>query len=411
MTRYPAVPGAALVAVASACGAPATPAPEPVVTDQAVLATSVEATTLAAAVVTPGSAWELPGTEGLTLLSAMTLLESARPQLDSLGARTDVRCNPAAFTFTLVAPGDPDRALDVFLDALFRPTPDGEALARARSRLRTSLELDQASPAWQARLATHRALHSDTLGAAWPDAPCGIPETLDRFDLPAVRAATHRFAPRLARVAVIAPRGVVAPAHLLRWFPGTSPPPLPAPRVTRPVEQHVARNTVTAWVAVAFPFDEDADVEAVRLLGAILVEATGPIVSRPETFVADHEVVRHGAGGTLVIRAVTTPTAAGTQADRIVAQARRIERLGVPAPLFQRVARRHRGLQLLEHKAPESRAAAMALELALGRVPTAWPELDVPVDRVRDTAARLGEPGRAVVGPATGGDTSSPTPE
>lgn len=360
-----------------------------------------ESTALAAAVVVPGSAWELPGIRGLTMLSAMTLLEQMEPPLAALGARARVECGLATFTFSLVAPRDEwARALDIFLDGLFRPAPEPDGLERARIRLRESLVLDQASPAWQARLAVRRALHGDTLSSGWLGPPCGVPETLALFDRADVRAGAYRFAPRLAHVGIITPTDP-APvrARLMERMPAGPASAIPAPRSVVPGRYFVERNTVTAWLAMAFPFGAGADVEAIRLLGAMLEDAVEPGVDRPESFTAGHGIQRHGAGGELIVRAVTTPEAAGDYGDRIEALATRIARVGVPRSLYDRVVRQHRGERLLELAAPEARAAFMALELALGGAPGMWPELDITPQRLQDAAGTLGPPARSVVGP------------
>lgn len=389
----------ALPLALAACGGPQAPAPAPL--PRVAVVEDGEATALAAAVVVPGSTWELPGTEGLTLLSAMTALEAVRPTLDSLSARARVDCGPATFTFTLVAARDGWRdALRVFLDGLFRPRPTGEDLARARSRLRASLLLDQASPAWQARLAVRRALHDDSLASGWLGPACGVPETLPFFDLADVRAGALRFAPRLAYLAAVAPtEGPAVKLLLSSRIPPEARPVIPAPRTTMAGRRYVERNTVTAWLAVAFPFGPDADLEAIRLLGAVAEDAIAPGVDRPESFSATHELLRHGGGGALVVRAVTAPAAAAEYAARIEAVVAGAARDGVPAAVLDRVGRRHRGLRLLAMAPPEARAAAMALDLALGRPPTPWPDLDVSPARLQATAGGLGPPARSVVGP------------
>ncbi|MFO7894853.1 MAG: hypothetical protein R6U63_14055 [Longimicrobiales bacterium] len=395
-----------IVAVAPAlllvgCGGAADPRdPGPAPLPRVAVVEEPQATAVAVAVVVPGSTWELPGTEGLTILSAMTALEAIRPALDSLAARARVDCTPAAFTFTLAAARDGwQAAVDVFLDGLFRPAPGPEALERARSRLMESLTLDQASPAWQARLAVRHALHGDTLTSGWLGPACGVPETLSLFDLADVRAGLHRFAPRLAHAAALAPEGAAVGSLLRQRIQADRTPVIPAPRTVAAGRRYVERNTVTAWLAVAFPFGLDADVEAIRLLGAVAEDAIAPGVDHPESFTADHEIVHHGRGGALVVRAVTTPAAAADYADRIEAVMARAVRNGVPESVHQRVGRRHRGLRLQALATPESRVAAMALDLALGRPPTAWPDLSIPAERLRAAAAALGPPARSVVGP------------
>jgi hypothetical protein len=359
-----------------------------------------ESTVLAAAVVVPGSAWELPGTEGLTLMSAATVLEQARPALDRLGARARVDCGPAAFTFKLVAPGEVgDAALEAFLDGLFRPAPSEGALVRARTRITAALELDRSSPAWQARLATQQAVFGDTLESGWLGPACGLPETLARFDLRDIEAGARRFAPRMAYLAVLAPEPRDLERRLTTLIPRGRPAIIPAPRSVRSGLVRVPRNTVTTWTSLAFPFGPGTDVEAVRLLGAILADAIGPGVERPDIFTTDWDVREHGAGGVLVVTAVTAPAAADSAAGRVESLAAEIAWVGVQVPVYDRVARRFRGRRLLERAMPEDRAAAMALDLALGRDPSPWPDLPVSPERLQVAARSLGPPARARVGP------------
>ena len=389
---------------------PLPPAPSSAPSPRVAVVEDPEATALAASVVVPGSAWELPGTEGLTILSAMTVLEEVRPALDSLGARAGVTCGPASFTFTLLAPGDAGApALETFLDGLFRPAPTRAALRRARVRLAQSLALDQASPAWQARLAVRYALYADSLSSGWLGPACGVPETLSFFDLADVRAAARRFAPHLAHVAAIVPTGGEAvQAMLADRIPAGPRPRLPAPRAVSGGQRFVERNTVTAWVAVAYPFGPGMDLEAARLLGTVVTEALGPGADRPESFTAGYELELHGAGGALVIRAITTPAAVQAYGERIETLVARAARGDVAASLYERVARRHRGVRLQQHAAPEARSAAMALALALDRTPRPWPDPEVGPDRLRAAAATLGAPARAVVGPRSARGAAEP---
>lgn len=391
---------------ASACGVGpgASPGPPgPFSAPRVVAVHEPHSSAVAAAFVFPGSAWELPGLEGLTLLTAETLLESARGSLDRLGARAGVECDRAAFTFTLVAPVQEwPRAVDALLDALFRPEPHAGALEAARGRLRTALALDRANPAWQARLAIRQALHGDTLAdSPWSGPGCGVAELLPLFDLNDVRVGANRFAPWLARAAVVGPVDPEAARDsLVRRIPAPDPPPpLPAPRGVAAGLRYVERNTVTAWLGVAFPFAPDADEEALGYLGVLLEDAFGPDVSRPEVYAISHELERHGQGGALMVHLVTEPGAAVAYADAIERRVADVAEEGVPAPVWDQVATRHRGRRLLERETPESRAAAIALDLALGRAPgDGWPSA-VMADAVRAAAGALGAPARSFVGP------------
>jgi predicted Zn-dependent peptidase len=397
---------------ASGCagGGAAGPGPEPAADagllrdDRVAVLHDARASALAAALVFPGSGWELPGTEGLTLLTAETLVQSARSALEALDAHATVHCDRAAFTIALVAPPDRgDPALDVLLDALFHPAPTRMDLDTARARLRATLALDHANPAWQARLAARQALYTDTLAASpWSGPGCGVPEILDRFDLDQLRAGAYRFAPRMAHVAVIGPdepRGVHRRVRDRLSPPDDPPPPLPAPREVRAGHRYVERNTVTAWTALAFPFDTAADIDAILGLAALIEDGFGPGVNRPDMFAIDHELERNGGGGALIVYLVTSPEAAAAYADDVAARVAALGGGAVPAT-WERLANRHHGVRLLERERPETRAAAMAMELALGRAPgTGWPDPAVTAGRVGAAAAALGRPARAVVGP------------
>lgn len=408
----PAVVGAILVAGCGAAGPPAAPgpapgpAPAPASPPRVVAVEDSVATAVAIALVFPGSAWELAGMEGLTLLAAETLLEQARTPLAARGARAGVACGGAIFEVTLVAPPESwEAAVDILLGALFRPDPDRAALEAARLRLSRALALDHASPAWQARLAARQALHGGPVpGSAWEAPPCGVPEALDRFDLEHVRAAAYRFAPRMVVAAVIGPiPPPTAIAGVRSWLPAEPPPLLPAPAHTGPGRRYVERNTVTAWTAHAFPFGPDVDEEAVGFLGALLEDAFSPGVARPGVLATTYEVERHGRGGALIVHMVTAPAEAPAYAAAVVDRVDEIARDGVPRAVWDRVARRHRGVRLRERETPEARAVALARALALGTAPgpgDGWPDARAATrERVRLAAAYLGLPARAVVGP------------
>jgi len=405
-----------LMGVVACGGAPSVPGPVPTAPPRVAVVGDPGSTAVTAALVFPGSGWELPGTEGLTLLAAETLLEEVRGRLEALGARAGVRCDRAMFTFTMVAPPPVwSEALDILLDGLFRPEPGPASLAAARDRVRSALALDHASPAWQARLAARQALYGDTMSAsAWESPPCGVPESLDLHDLARVRAGALRFAPRMARgVALVGAVDTAAARRALQArLPAGAPPPLPAPAAMGPGRRYVERNTITAWVAHAFPFQGPVDEEALRLLGSLLAEELGPGVSRPGVFATSWELERHGAGGALIVHMVTAPGEAAGHAGELLDRMREVARDGVRGRVLERVELRHRGHRLQQLEAPESRAAALAQSLALGVAPgtwTGWPESrPVTAERVHRTAAALGPPARSVVGPRSARDAVAP---
>ena len=362
-----------------------------------------------------GSAWETAATAGLTLLTARTLLEQARPALDALGARADVECGRALFTLRLLAPSTEwHTAADVLLDVIARSDPGEPALARARLALRRTLTLDAANPSWQARLAARQALYGPA--EPWGAPPCGVPETLDLFDLADIRDTGRRMAAGPITAALVGEldpadattrlRGLLSrlgsrPGGAGAAGEGAYPAP---PTVSAAADSvwYAERNTITAWSSVAFPFDAGVDPEAVHLLGATLVDAVSPGPSRPAVFDASYEVDRHGGGGALIVHFVSTPEAASAIGDTIEGRAARIAREGLHPAVYARVLRRHLGLRLLALAEPESRAAVAARRLALGDAALDWPEPEsTGPSGVTAAAVALGRPVRAVVGPRT----------
>lgn len=399
------MPRSGLPACALLLWACASPAPPEEVTPlpadagpRVVVAPEPAAPAVGLAAVLPGSGWEPADSGGVTLLAAAALLEQARPELALLGAEAHVRCGRWAFVVTVLAPAETWAvAAGAVAGALSRP-PTPEAVGRAREALQASLLLDRANPAWQARLAAARALYGGEGGSPWARPGCGVVEALPLFGDSAVAAAARRLAP----VASVAAIGAVAAADtaLLRGLfgaPGAGRFPVPS---ADPRRIYVERNTVTAWVSVAWPFGPDADPEAVRLLGAILEDAVAPGVSRPEVLHVDSEVELHGRGGALVVTAVVAPARAAEVAEALEARGRDLASGDIPASVLERIARRFRGVRLRELAAPEARAERLAIAAARGDAPGAWPPAaSLGPEAARDVVARLGAPARAVVGP------------
>lgn len=368
-----------------------------------------DATAVGLAVVVPGSGWEDAGSSGVTLLAAEALLAQAAPALSELGAEARVKCGRWAFTFELVAPGETWRDAAVVLR---RTLTEGElsprAVERARESLLTALRLDEANPAWQARLAARRALYaSDRAESAWARPGCGVAETVAVFDVARVRMVAARFASAGGAAIVGAADALEgeSPAAVLSPLVGDAIFPHPgAPAAGR---VYVERNTVTAWLSVAWPFGPGVDPDAMHLVGALLEGEAGPSVSRPEVLHAGSEVELHGAGGALVVTVVAAPAAAAGMARRLEAAARALAETGGHPAVIDAAARRERGRVLRWLGPPEARAARAATALARGahRDGGAWPShASFTREAVRRAAGALGAPARAIVGPreATG---------
>lgn len=400
--------GALVALVAAACGGPSPPA-GPVISEAGprsvlVMAREPVGTSAAVALVVPGSGWEDDGTRGAMHLAARAVVEDATGALAPLGARAAVACGRWAFVVTLVAPRETWReAAGVLVSALEGAAPSAAAVERARRVLAESLARDRANPAWQGRLAAGRALYGgEAGGGAWARPACGVAEALGLFDAAEVRRAAERLRP-VRSMAVVGPSDsadVAAAEALARRVPGAGAGQLPVPGPPSPGRVYVERNTVTAWVSVAWPFGPGADPEAVGLVGALLEEAVGPAVSRPEVLHASSEVEVHGAGGALVVTAVVAPEWAAGVAAALEAEATRLAGGREHPGVVEAVARRWRGARLVELEAPEARAARMAVEVARGRIGEPWPRKEsFTAGAVEEAAGALGEPARAVVGP------------
>lgn len=355
------------------------------------------------ALVVPGSGWEDARMSGVSMLAALAVLEEIGAELESLGARAEVTCGRWAFVFRLAAPGETwRRAAEVLAKGLGGRAPSVAALERARASLAAALTLDRGNPAWQARLAVGRALYAPAGGeSAWSRPGCGVTEALPLYGA----GTAGEAAARLGVVGSVAAVGAVEAgdsAFLAELFGGrpAGAASFPMPMRASAGRVYVERNTVTAWVSVAWPFGPDADPEAMRLLGVVLEDAFGPAVSRPEVLHAGSEVELHGRGGALVVTVVAIPEAAAAVAAALESGVRTTAAGEVSPAVVERVAARHRGQRLRALLWPEERAARVALEGARGGRAGAWVEPgSLTVDAVRDAAARLGAPARAVVGP------------
>lgn len=402
------------------CGGPPV-GPGPAVERPAVaIVPEADATTVAVSLVVAGSGWEDDGTSGLTLLAGRSLLEEASPDLAPLGARAAVECGKWAFVFTLVSPPETWRqAAAVLTEVLAGADPSGGAVERARSSLAASLRLDRASPAWQSRLAAGRALYAPEGGeTAWARPACGVLETLPLFDLPAVRRAASRFRPVRAAAILGAVEAAVADSAAEWLFRDAAPvarvgagAPAPLPSAGRPMpgRVYVERNTITAWVSLAWPFGSDTDQEAARVVGALLEDAVNPGVTRPDVLHVSKEVRPHGSGGALVVTAVVVPERAAPVALALESAAAAIAEGRIHPAVLERVVRRHRGDRLRGLAAPESRAARVALALASGRAVSPWPgESSFTAGSIEAAARALGAPARAVVGPRAARDAVVP---
>lgn len=344
---------------------------------------------------------EATGEVGVAELAARAVVEGATPELVALGGRTTISCGRNATTMTLVAPVSTwEAATTRLLDAVFEPAIDSAALATARAALVRSTRLDNGNPTWQVRVVTRQALFGVTHPWARPE--CGLPESMELVAADTVRARARAwFRPDRAWLAVHGPVDADAVRTLLAGRLGGAPAAEGAPLATMAMARAAERNTITAWVGLAFPFTGTGDAEALGLLGLHLRDVVGPAPDRPGVLGVATEVERFPGGGALYVYFLTAP-------DRALAVARQVREAvaaaaagGVPVTLFEALLRRYRGERLRELAAPESRARRSVALIAGQRPPS---DVAANIDRMdrarlRNAAAFLGPPAMGAVGP------------
>jgi len=365
-----------------------------------------------AIVLDSGSPRELDSEAGLTPLAAMAAIEQARPQLEAIGGRARVECRAAATVITIHLPAATWRLGALLIqDAIFDQRISGEAIERARAELLHTLEAQDPFTAGL-REALAEALFGDD--PRWVRPPCGRPEAiraLSEADIHRVRESWFR-ADR-ATAAIAGPVSAAdARAILSRFAVGADLPPLvPTPATPdRAGRVHVASSTVTTWLGLAYPFDRDADLEALRLLAFYVRETLAPTAARPDVYDVSTTIERHGDGGWLTISLVTAPATAPDREDEARALVRETATRMLADARFDALIRRYRGVRLLELASPESRALEAALDLLFERrARTTAPLIDdLTPGRLQRAAAGLGAPAAAVLGPLGSGWAGKP---
>jgi predicted Zn-dependent peptidase len=206
--------------------------------------------------------------------------------------------------------------------------------------------------------------------------------------------------------AVVAVVGPVDPARARTHLRPLIQSPRPLDRLYRepePLDSPARRDyaSITTWVVAVYPFDHQADLEAVRLLGAMAADALafGPL--RRSVYNVRTEVIPRIGGGELRLQIVVPPG----EADRWVTELRdAVERFaGAPMTVaeFEPHLRRHRGGRLLEIAFPEVRAAEAARRLLIsGDVARAErDQAPLTPERLREAARSLGSPIVVHLGP------------
>ena len=349
-----------------------------------------------------GSADEDSANAGITYLTARSVTAPILPVLDSLTAQLTVQQHKDAVSFTVIAaPDNWEEATRTLLVALFRDPVDSVATVRQRTATVAELEAREASPAD----ALARQVDAAVFGEdhPWGRPAVGTARSVGRIRVNQVDAFLRSgFTADRAVVAIVGPvdRGA---ADALRAFMDPGPvrrtevdAPTPA---DEPVRQQY--NSITAWVAAVYPFGEDADEEALRMLASLAVDRVsfGPL--RPQVYDSRAEVTRHAGGGELRLELVVPPREAEEWADRLSAAVAEFAREALGEAQFADRLRRFRGERMLELESPEARARVLARQaLVTGRAPGRLADVDgLTAARLHQAARSLPDPVIVFLGP------------
>lgn len=348
-----------------------------------------------------GPADEAEGKEGITYLTARAVTAPILPVLDSLAAQLEVEQHKDAVSFTVTAaPDNWQEAMRTLLVALFRDPVDSVATVRQRTATVAELTAREASPAD----ALARQVDAAVFGEdhPWGRPAVGTARTVGRIAVREVDTFLRTgFTADRALVAIVGPVDRNAGRALEAFMdPGplrTTEIDAPA-RADEPVRQQY--NAITAWVAAVYPFAEDADEEAVRMLARLALERVsfGPL--RPQVYDARADVVRHASGGELRLQLVVPPREAEEWAERLTDAVGEFSRAPLEAPVFTERLRRFRGERLLELETPEARARALARTALVGGATSRLVDLDgLTPERLHAAARALDAPVIVYLGP------------
>lgn len=354
--------------------------------------------------VAAGPAQEEPAAAGLAFLSARTVVEPIRPQLEALGAHLLMEGHKDAISFSLIAPPDTWReASQVLLVALYRDPPSERVVERERAAMAAELRARQSSPADALAREVDRSIYGG--GHPWGRPSVGTPETVLRLGVEEVDEFLRRHVTAARSViAVVGPVQVhEVAAHLRPFFPdggieraGTPQPPLRREQVRE------AYNSITTWVSAVYPLPAEVDDEAVRFLAEAAAGALAFSPARRSIYDVRAEVHRRVGGGELRIQVVVPPQEAERWAERMGETVRRYARdAAVDEREFEGQLRHYRGRRFLGLSTPEARARELAREfLVSGRLPgIIAPVHALSLETVQATARALGEPAIVMLGP------------
>ncbi|MEJ2186994.1 MAG: hypothetical protein P8Z36_13835 [Gemmatimonadota bacterium] len=286
--------------------------------------------------------------------------------------------------------------------AVFAAAPDHEAIASARRRLARSTGLENGNPTWQVRLVTRQALYGVADPLTRPR--CGVAETIEQIPDSVIAARAHAaFRADRAVAAVNGPIDVQQAEQVFAaWFSRSRAPVHVDTRTPGDSVRVAERNTVTAWLGLAFPVNGTVDPEALRMLAFLLQDAARPGPDRPALLGSSVEIEQQDGHAALFVYLVTEPEEAGTWLERVPTLVDSYAHTGMPEDMFRQHLRRFRGIRLRQLATPDARARRNADALFFG-TSLAHPERAIDSltpARLRRAAAALGPPARGVVGPA-----------
>ncbi|HEX2208829.1 MAG TPA: hypothetical protein VHG93_14210 [Longimicrobium sp.] len=349
-----------------------------------------------------GPADEAEGKQGITHLTARSVTAPILPVLDSLTAQLTVVQHKDAVSFTVIAaPDNWEEATRTLLVALFRDPVDSLATVRQRTATAAELEAREASPAD----ALARQVDAAVFGEdhPWGRPAVGTAATVRRIRVSDVDAFLRSgFTADRAVVAIVGPVDREA-AQALRAFMDPGPVRRTEVGAPAPAEGVVRRqyNSITAWVAAVYPFNKDADEEALRMLAKLAVERVsfGPL--RPQVYDSRAEVTRHAGGGELRLELVVPPREVEDWAERLSAAIAGYAGEALDEARFADRLRRFRGERMLELESPEARARVLARQaLVTGRMNVGLADVDgLTPERLHRAARSLGDPVLVFLGP------------
>lgn len=349
-----------------------------------------------------GPADEAEGKEGITYLTARSVTAPILPLLDSLTAQLTVEQHKDAVSFTVIAaPDNWEEATRTLLVALFRDPVDSLATVRQRTATAAELEAREASPADALARQVDAAVFGE--GHPWGRPAVGTAAGVRRIRVGEVDAFLRTgFTADRAIVAIVGPVDDEA-AAAMRAFMEPGPVRRTEVDAPEPAEDPVRQqyNSITAWVAAIYPFDQDADEEALRMLAELAVERVsfGPL--RPQVYDSRAEVTRHAGGGELRLELVVPPREVEDWAGRLSAAVSEFAREELGEAQFADRLRRFRGERMLALESPEARARALARQaLVTGRTSVGLADVNgLTAGRLHQAARALRDPVIVFLGP------------